>query len=176
MPCLSALPALFPWGWGCGGISHGKAQDVTLGPLEETGTRPRPGLLARVHCPVIRAPQEHGSTSTVECCLGVACGDRSQVETGLTWAGPCRVLEVTHARTGSEVTHAPLRELPKDYNAATQQAAFSLGASLGPVHPSPFLLGQAPEPHVCFHPSAFRFSVLFFICLAPLVPHGRQLA
>lgn len=66
------------------------------------------------------------------------------------------------------------RECPEDYSAAAQRAALSLGGAPGPVHSGPFLLGQAPEPHVCFHPSAFGSSVLFFICLTPLVPRGHQ--
>lgn len=98
----------FSLGVGVGGISHGKPQDVTSGPVEGSRTRPRPGLLARVHCPMTRAPWERVCTSTVECRLGVACGDRSQVETGLTRTGPRQGSEVTHARTGSGFTHTPL--------------------------------------------------------------------
>lgn len=97
----------FSLGVGVGDFPR-KSPGRDFGPVEGTGTRPRPGLLAQRHCPVTWAPEECRSTATVECRLGVARGDTSQVETGLTRTGPHRGSEVTHARTGSGFTDAAL--------------------------------------------------------------------
>ena len=87
-------------------------------------------------------PRDMGPSGTqVHLHCGVSPGccpwDRSQVETGLTWTGPRQGSEVTHARTGSGFTDAPLASAPKTTVQPPSGQRFPWGAprarSLSPV-------------------------------------------